>query len=158
MTVDKWIGGQPTDGETITVKECDQYQIESQFRIERVLQIGPTPSASDTIGSESIIVLYNSILQVPEEDDDPIEIPQKFIEPIQECLKWKVAQLIPDYTDKEIKGLEGYYLATVARYAGDIYRPPINEPISPWTNRRKAVTRGVKDQTASGIRWTNLPV
>lgn len=153
LTVDMWIGGTPAPAETVTVNECDAYQIETEFRIERVLQIGPTPASSDTIGSESILIECNSI-QLPSEDDDPIEIPRNYRRALQACLMWKAAERT-GADDNIVHILEANYQNSVRSKRGDIYRPPTDQIMSVVQNRRGRVRRyGVKDQDRRGIKWT----
>ena len=156
LTVDKWIGGQPTDGETVTVKECDQYQVEGEYRTQRVIRLGPTPSASDSVGAESMVVLYYAYPALPKVDSDPIEMDERYQKPLLRCLEWKAAERMGRPTD-EIVNLERFYDAVKSQYAGDIDRPPLNKPLTAWQNRQLASRRGVKDQTYSGRKWS-LPV
>jgi len=153
LTVDRWIGGLPVDGESVTAKECDKYQIQTDFRIERILQIGPTPSASDDAGSESLEILCNTVPRFPTQDDDPIEIPRQFERPIQACLMWKAAERAGD-DQSSVDRLEAKYDLIVRRYQGDINRPPIEEPITAWGNRRGgARLRERRFEDSRGIPW-----
>lgn len=156
LTVDMWIGGQPADAETVTVKECDQYQVEGEFRTQRVMRVGPTPSQSDTIGSESMMVLYYACPKLPTVDSDPIEMDERYKDPVLAALEWKAAERI-GAKHNEVNVLRDYYKLVSSEYRGDIDRPPLSQPLSAWNNRKLASRRGVKDQTASGRRWS-LPV
>ena len=153
MTVDKWIGGTPTDGQTITVKECDKYQIQTDFRLEKVMWLGPTPSADDTVGEESIEILCNTRPVLPVRDTDPIEIPIRYQEALQACLEWKAAERAGDETPK-VDQLQAKYHIIVRRFQGDVYRPPIDAPMSPWLNRKySGGSRGVRYMTPSGVKY-----
>lgn len=154
LTVDKWIGGLPTDGETVTVKECDAYQIEDRYNTERVIWIGPTVGASDTVGSESIVVEGIKVPTVPSEDDDPLEVPQHYEQPLFRCSEWQARLLAGDkYTPSEILAAESVYRETVRRYRGDVWRPALNKPINPFRNRKRARHFGRRDQTRNGLAW-----
>lgn len=153
LTVDKWIGGTPPDAESVTVKEADKYQVQTDFRIERVIQIAPTPSADDATGSESVEILCNCEPRFPTQDDDPIEIPRNYERPIHACLEWKAAERAGD-EQGAVDRLEVKYERIVVSYQGDINRPPIEEPISAWGNRRRG--RGIGErrfEDSRGIPW-----
>jgi hypothetical protein len=153
LTVDKWIGGTPSAGEEVTVKVCDKYQVQTDFRIERVLRIGPTPSNSDSIGSESLQILCNTEPRLPTQDDDPIELPRKFERPILACLRWKAAERAGD-EDAKVDRFELRYDTIVRTYQGDIYRPPLDEPISAWGLRRRGNRfRDRRFQDSRGIAY-----
>ena len=153
LTVDKWIGGIPTAGETVTVRECDKYQVQTEFRVEKVLWLKPTPSSSDTVGDESIELLVNSMINLPEEDDDPIEIPERYVDPILACLEWKAAERAGDARNV-VDGLRAVYKFTVRSYTGDIYRPPVEHTMTAWGNRGySGQGMGVKHQTLSGAKY-----
>ena len=153
MTVDKWIGGTPAGAETVTVKECDKYQIQTNFRLERVLWLGPTPSNNDAIGSESIEILCNTRPILPTKDSDPIEIPIRYMEPLQACLEWKAAERAGDESNTVINHKAVYELV-VKQFQRDVYRPPTEATISAWRNRMySGRRRGVRDQTPSGVKF-----
>lgn len=154
LTIDKWIGGLPTDGETVTVQECDQYQIEDAFATERVIWIGPPASSSDGVGSESIHMFGNRVPHMPQEDDDPLEIPEHYEQPMIACTKWQVADLAGIYTPGEVAAYKALYEAEMLPLRGDVFRPPMNKPISPFRNRvRRGGRLGRRDQTRNGLRW-----
>ncbi|MHC4509974.1 MAG: hypothetical protein ACYTAO_13615 [Planctomycetota bacterium] len=154
LTVDKWIGGLPTDGETVTVKECDQYQIEDAFATERQIWIGPPASSGDGVGSESIHMFGNRVPRMPQEDDDPLEIPEHYEQAMIACTKWQVADLAGIYTPAEVASYRTLYEVEMLPLSGDVFRPPMNKPISPFRNRvRRGVRHGRRDQTRNGLRW-----
>jgi hypothetical protein len=150
--VDKWIGGIPTAGETVTVRTCDEYQVEGEYRTQRVLQIGPTPTESDTIGSESICVLYYALPKLPLDDDDAIEMDERYKPPLLKALEWKAAER----WGKEfnyVMNLESVYKATANNYRGDLNRPDLRQPLTVSGNRSIATRYGLKNQVPSGIRY-----
>lgn len=153
IDVDKWIGGVPGAGETVTCRECDRYQIEGRHLNERVMWIGPTPSATASLGTENIEVLGNLRPPLPEEDDDPIAIPEEYKEAVLDCLVWQAARLKGEREPEELESLRMIYRNTAKDFQGDIFRPPIGEYISPWGNRRKSNRRGYRYRTPSGLRW-----
>lgn len=154
LTVDKWIGGLPAAGETVTVAECDQYSIEDRFSTQRQIWIGPPGTSSATSGSENIVMSGYRKPRMPQEDDDPLEIPQHYEIPLISCSRWQMAELMGIYTPAEILSYEEIYRREVRKYTGDVDRPPYNRPISPWRNRvRSAARYGRRDQTRNGLLW-----
>jgi len=154
LTVDKWIGGLPTDGETVTVIEADKYQVEDKYAGERQIWIGPPASSGATLGSENILMSGARVPRIPVEDDDPIEIPEHYEIPLISCVKWQVADLRGIYTPAELAAFRQLYKEEVRRYGSDVDRPPNNRPISPYRNRKRtAHSYGRRDQTSSGIAF-----
>jgi hypothetical protein len=154
LTVDKWIGGLPTAGETVTTHECDQYQIEDAFATERQIWIGPPASSSDGVGSESIKMYGNRVPRMPQEDDDPLEIEQHYEEVLIACVKWQVSDRAGIYTPAEVAAYRTLYQVEMVPLSSDAQRPPNDKPISPFRNRvRRGVRYGRRDQTANGLRW-----
>lgn len=153
LTIDKWIGGKPVDGETVTVHEADKYQIEDEFAGERQIWIGPPSRASAGLGSENILMSGARTPRIPVEDDDPIEIPERYELPLIEAVKWRVAVLRGIYSPGEIVAFRQLYKEEVRSYGSDVDRPPNNRPISPWRNRRTARSFGRRDQTSTGAVW-----
>jgi hypothetical protein len=142
------------DGETVTVAECDQYQVEDMFALERQIWIGPAPSSSDTLGSESLMMSGTRMPRIPQEDDDPIEIPEHYEQPLLACIKWQVADLRGILEPAEVLAYKFAYQQEVRGYRGDVFRPPFNRPISPWRNRVRTASRhGRRDQTRNGLAW-----
>ena len=94
--------------------------------------------------------------RLPEEDDDPIEIDEKYAPALKECLQWKAAERMGKFSPSELKVLEQMYLDTASKYTGDIYRPPVTALQNLWKNQRGrgAAARGVKDQGSSGVKWS----
>jgi len=143
LTVDMWIGGIPTAGEMVTCNVCDQYQVEGEFRTQRMLWIGPTPSESDALGSENIEVLYHAVPEMPKKDTDRIEMDERYRELLEECLEWK-AGVRTSKPLPEINALRQLYDNDVRKYQGDIYAPPLRKPLTVWGNRAKGGTRGIR--------------
>lgn len=155
LTVDKWIGGKPADGQTVTVKECDKYQIEDRMATQKCMWIGPTIDASDSIGSESIIIQYVRVPIMPEYDDDEIEIPQLYEQPLLQCAKWQAMKLRGVYAPADVINEEALYTNAVRPFLGNIFAPPINKPLNVWNNRNpRGVRRGeTRYTTPNGLRW-----
>ena len=152
LTVDKWIGGLPSAAETVTVVEADQYSIEDRFATERQIWIGP-PSEAAAEGDENILLSGYRKPRMPQEDDDPLEIPEHYEQPLIACSKWQVADLLGYITPAEVLSYENIYRQEVRKYGSDVDRPPSNRPISPWRNRRTAVRYGRRNQTPNGLTW-----
>ena len=161
LTVDKWIGGIPAAGETVTVKTCDEYQVEARVESYRSMWIAPTPSASDTVGTENVLVIGCQEPHIPDNDYELIEIPREYERVLKACLRWQMQ----DYSGIDVdnpgmlEGLRIGYETLARKFAGDIYAPPITRQLTTWGNRYPAV-RGVNDQTPNGLLWernTNWP-
>ena len=143
LTVDMWIGGIPVAGETVTCNECDQYQVEGEYRTQRMLWIGPTPDTSDTLGTENIEVLYHAVPEMPQKDTDPIEMDERYREILEICLEWK-AGVRTSKPLAEVNALKQIYDNEMRKYQGDIYAPPLRKPLTVWGNRAKGASRDIK--------------
>ena len=152
ITVDKWIGGKPTDAETVNIYTADKYQIQDKFTTEKTMWIGPTPDTSDSVGDESIIILYNELIQVPDEDDDPLEVDEMYEQPVLRCAEWQAATKTGIYNIGQLAEFEAVYRNTVRDYRGDVFAPPLG-PINPFNNRRGRGRIGYPHQTPNGLRW-----
>jgi hypothetical protein len=155
LTVDMWIGGTPLAGETVICYECDEYQIEGEYRTQRMLWLGPTPTTSDTLGTENIEVLYHACPEYPKKDTDLIELDEHYRELLQKAVEWKAGERTGKQA-AEVAALKQLYDLDVRKYQGDIYGPPLRRPLTVWGNRNLAARRGVKDQTPNGVKW-DLP-
>jgi len=153
LTVDKWIGGLPSAAETVTVLESEQYAIEDRFATERQIWIGPPVDAADSAGNRSILMTGYRKPRMPQEDDDPIEIQERYEQPLLAACRWQMADLMGIYTPAEVLSYEKIYRQGVSRYTSDVDRQPYNQPVSPFRNRRMAVRYGRKDQTRNGLLW-----
>ena len=155
LTVDKWIGGIPAAGETVTVKVCDNYQVETRVESYRSMWIAPTPSASDTVGEENILVIGCQEPHIPDNDYELIEIPREYERVLKACLRWQMQDYSGIDVDNpgQLHGLQMAYENMARKFSGDIYSPPITRQLTTWGNRHPAVT-GVNDQTPNGLRWT----
>lgn len=157
VDVDMWRGGQPADGEAVSVRECDEYQVESRFRTQRVMWITPAPSSSATLGTENLGIWFNATPTLPENDDDPLEVPNGYMEALVKGGMWKARFLQGIYNHKEISDMEQDYKDSAKEVMGDVFRAPPQETLSPWKNRRSVIRTkrwGAKDQGPSGGRWT----
>jgi hypothetical protein len=135
LSVDKWIGGLPDDGTSCVVKQCDSYQIETKGMIQRMAQIGPTPNQSDAIGTESVYMLYNKVPSLPEDDNDILEIDDRYKEVLFKCSYWQASQMSGKYNIQEITAFEAVYDLEASKYKEDINKPPIGQPNTVWGNR-----------------------
>jgi len=146
VDVNYWIGGKPTDGETVSIKDCDEYHVETKERTQRAIWIGPTPSASDTVGTESLEILYTSTPTIPDKDSDVLEIPDKYEQPLQRAGEWQAAILTGTFSRMELDGYERTYKMSVLPYKHDIFRPPMGRQLTVWGNRHNVRNAGRKYQ------------
>jgi len=151
LTVDKWIGGMPNDSTNCSVKRCDQYQIETKGLKQRVLQIYPTPDSSDTGGSESLIMLYNKVPDIPTDDDDVLEIDERYRPLLIKCAYWQANRLSGVYQTNPqfLEFLENDYKATVPYYESDSFAPPATESLSIWDNMKRVGNDGRRFEGSS---------
>lgn len=135
LTVDKWIGGNPADGEVVTVRESDTYQVEGKFRNEAVIWLRPTPAASDAVGEERIEINANTRPILPTQDDDPIEIDQQYSEALLQASIHAAARKKGNHTDVDLAGKNALYENEVQKVMGDIWQGT-NRQVNPSANRR----------------------
>lgn len=158
ITVSYWIGGIPTAGQAVTVRECDAYQFTTKAEIQPVIWIGPTCDESDSVGEERIVVSYAKCPVLPTADSDPIPFERKYERPFRECLKWQAWERTGLLADNPgaIAGLKRAYEVEARKYRGDIWNQPKGYAQSFWRNQRmsQTVARGVRDQVPSGIRYS----
>ena len=144
VDVNYWIGGKPADGETVSIKACDAFHVETKERGQKAIWIGPTPSASDTIGTESLEILYTSVPNLPDKDSDILEIPDKYEQPLQRAGEWQAAILTGTFSQNELTGFEGKYQRAVQLFKHDIFRPPMGKQLTVWGNRHSIRNAGRK--------------
>lgn len=137
-----------------TFEVGDTYQIESRERKERCLLISPVASASDGTGVESVYVSYYARPELPEYDDDEIEIDDRYEEVFSACLEYYVAKYSSKYTDDEKLKKEMIYDKKLRKHTGDVDEPPRDSPINLWENRKSGGTNGSSsNKTASGLKY-----
>jgi hypothetical protein len=153
LDVDKWIGGVPAAGQTVTVRACDKYQVETRPAIERVISIGPTPTTSDSLGKRSIVILSNRRPLEAQHDWEELEVPEKYRRPLYAAAYWMAAELTGIYTPAILSNYEQQYEREVADKRGDANINRVNAVMSPWLNRQRGGSRGTRYQGRSGITW-----
>jgi hypothetical protein len=153
LTVDRWIGGQPADGEVVNVRTCDQYEVRDKFRTERVMWLRPTPAEDDTLGTESMEVNYVSEPILPEEDADPIEIPRKYARPLFDCGVWRAALKKGNVSETELTRKEATYRRSAGEFMADVWAPPRTGMIYPYLNRLRGGYARSRYTTRSGASY-----
>ena len=153
IDVDYWIGGIPTDGEEVSVRECDRYQVESRFPTEPVMWITPAPNEDDTLGQESLEILYNRYPTMPENDSDLIPVPEKYRTPLLHCVRWQCYLMKGNTPEEKLIALEETYKRNVKDYLGDIWKVPRSRALTPWGNRYPSSARLHRYTTRSGARY-----
>ena len=153
LTVDKWIGGLPSAAETVTVYTCDQYQVESKFATQKLMWINPAPSDSDTLGEESLEILYNRMPHLPIRDSDPIEIPEKYSRPLVACCRWQAYFIQGNIAEDQVFVMEQRYNTAVRPFMADIWKTPRSSTLTPWKNRSPGRYREHRYTTSSGASY-----
>lgn len=156
VDVEYWIGGQPVDGETISIQTCDEYLIQSRFRTEKVMWIRPTPNANDPEGEENLHFLFNDTPELPERDGDPIEIDNHYWDPFFACCLWQCTIQKGSHGLAELTSLRTIYREVVKPYLKDAQEPPRNEPLRPIEAQRVSFPDR-SDTGPSGIAWDWRP-
>lgn len=149
IDVNYWIGGQPTDAEEVSISECDRYQVESRFATEPVLWINPAPDTDDTIGQESLELLYNRMPTLPVNDTDLIPVPERYSRPLLHCARWQCFLEKGNTPETALDRLEQRYENDVRKFMGDIYKPTRGKVITPWRNRSRGYYRRNRYAVAS---------
>ena len=156
LTVDRWIGGMPNANTACEVKKCDKYQIETQGLKQRVFCIAPTPDFSDDLGSASMVILYNKVPDIPDDDNDRLEIDDRYRPLLIKCAYWQSSKLSGVYTNNpaHLTFLEQEYKTASNDYSLDSQAPPASTPLSVWDNRIGRKTSGGRFEGAiSGLKY-----
>ena len=101
IQVDYWVGGPPSNGDTVTFKTSDLFSIESKFATKDMLWMSPVPSETD-VGIERLRLLYNVIPTKPDSDTNKLEIPDRNREEFFACLDWMVSRRAGIFSQAEI--------------------------------------------------------
>lgn len=154
LDVTMWIGGVPSAGEQVTVKSCDKYQIQTGPAIERVLDIGPTPSTTDTVGSESLVIVSNRRPIAPTYDWEELEIPEEYRRALYAAGDLMAAELTGLYGPDRLALYEARYQRAVSPVKGNVDKIEVDEVMSPYMNLQRG--RGIGRRymgVRSGIVW-----
>jgi hypothetical protein len=135
IVVTEWIGGNPVDGEVVTIQSCDEYQVETRPHIEPTIYIGPTPSSSDANGVRSMLALYIKKPFIPTQDWQFIDIPDKYRMALYKCVDWQCHVLAGNKNVTELAKYEEVYDREALKFAGDIDRGPKGEIMTVMGNR-----------------------
>lgn len=153
IDVDEWIGGTPVAGETISIKSCDQYQVETRPQIQPVMWLGPTPNDSDANGVRSIEVIFIKQPFVPEYDWQMIDIPDKYRIALYKCCSWQAADLAGSLDITKVDRYQQSYEMEVAKLLGDSMDVPYGEVMTPYTNRIGRGVKATRYTTHSGVSY-----
>jgi len=156
LTVERWIGGMPNANTVCSVKKCDQYQIETKGLKQRVFCIAPTPDFNDDLGTASIIMLYNKVPDLPDDDNDRLEIDDRYRPLLIKCAYWQSSKLSGVYTNNptHLTFLEQEYRTSMNDYSLDSQAPPASTPLSVWDNRMGRGGSGGRFEGAiSGLKY-----
>lgn len=142
ITVEMWIGGVPANGESLTVKECDEYRLETEPLLQQEIWLKPTPSTSDNVGEERLHVEFDRDPYIPTEDWQYVDIPPKWEDALKACCRWQSAILAGSHSATQLDNFKTEYLSEVSDRYGDIHQTAKGEILSPWLNRRAGQTSG----------------
>jgi hypothetical protein len=131
----------------------DHYQIEDRMRKEKCLLISPVPSGNDSAGTESIHISYLARPELPEYDDDDIEIDDRYEDTFYLCLEFYVGRYSSKYSAGEIEGKKQIYEKELKKHVGDINEPPSDHPVNLFGNRQNGAKGASSDRTGSGLHY-----
>jgi hypothetical protein len=138
LTVTAWIGGVPADGETVTVRSCDAYVIETRPMIQPVIWLKPTPSSSDTPGTERMHVSYDKEPFLPTQDYEYLDIPVQFTDAFYACCAWQVSMQTGTHSPAQVQKYKEMYEQELAVFGGNIHQVARGQIITVWGNRQAA--------------------
>lgn len=153
IDVVEWIGGLPSAGETVTIQECDEYEVLTTPNIEPVIYLGPTPTTSDDAGTRSMVADYVKRPFFPEHDWQYVDIPDKYRTVLYRCVEWQaqiLAGTLPPATVK--KQYQDVYDIEATKFAGDIDRGPKGDVMTVGGNRSPRVIER-QHTTHSGVPY-----
>jgi len=153
VDVEKWIGGRPVDGEVVTTRACDEYQVETEPRIQPVVWLKSTPSTSDTEGEERLWASFDEKPYVPTEDWQYIDVPDKWEDALRACCEWQTAKLSGTHTTRQINDYRQIYLDEVRGHQGDIHEVARGEIMTVYGNRFRSGSGHEYTGVNSGIPW-----
>ena len=120
--------------------------------------ISPPVTSSVTLGTENLEVWFNAMPTLPENDDDPLEIPHDgYMNALVKCGMWKSRFLQGIYNHIEIAGMENDYRNSAREVMGDSKQSSPQKTVSAWENRQSGRRKrrwGERDQGPSGGRYT----
>lgn len=154
LDVERWIGGVPSAGETVTVRSCDRYQVQTRPAIERVMCLGPTPTTTDTGGSESLLILSNRRPLEALNDYEELEVPEEYRRPLFQAGYWMAAELTGIYGPEQLSNYQVMYERAVLPYQGNVHKTKLSAVMSPYTNRARSRHLGRRYMgTRSGVAF-----
>jgi len=135
LTVTCWIGGIPAAGEVVTVWASDGYTVETRPMIQPVMWLAPTPSSSDTEGTERLWISYDIEPYLPTLDWHYLDIPQRYTDCFYACCEWQVSRQTGTHKPPAVAQYKKLYEDEVAVFGGDIHEIARGEIITVWNNR-----------------------
>jgi len=154
LDVQEWIGGLPSAGEAVTVRSCNRYQVQTRPAIERVMCIGPTPTTTDTGGSESLLILSNRRPVEALKDYEELEVPEEYRRPLYMAAYWMAAELTGLYGPEQLSNYQLMYERTVLPYQGNVHKTKLSAVMSPYLNRVRSRHMGRRYQgVRSGVAF-----
>lgn len=153
IDVVEWIGGSPSAGETVTIQECDEYEVLTTPHIEPVIYLGPTPTTSDDPGDRSMVADYVKRPFFPDHDWQYVDIPDRYRTVLYRCVEWQAQILAGNMAPALVKrDYQNVYDVEATKFAGDIDRGPKGDVVTVGGNRSPRATERPYT-TRSGITY-----
>jgi len=134
VDVECWIGGVPASGEIVTIRECDEFHIETRPMIQPEFWLRPTPSVSDTEGNEKLWLNFDIEPYMPTKDYEYIDIPAQYKDVFTACIEWMVSRQTGTHKPNVIAQYKGLYDTEVLVFQGDIHSGNTGEIMTPYGN------------------------
>lgn len=150
ITVTCWIGGVPVDGEVVTIRACDEYAVETCPRIQPFLWLYPTPSTSDTPGTERLWIEHDIQPYLPTRDHEFLDIPERYTDCFYSCVEWHAARQTGTHNPRAVAEYKQLYEDELLKFQGDIHEVPRGEIITPWSNRHPGSHGSANQGVVSG--------
>ena len=145
-----WIGGVPGPGETVTTRPCDEYSVQTRPMIQPEIWLRPTPSTSDSVGTERLWISFDIQPFLPTEDYEYLDIPEKFLDAYKACLEWTVSMQTGTHKPKAVAEYKQLYVDELLTFQGDIHEVARGQIMTPWGNRYPTNSRQGNMGTNSG--------
>jgi hypothetical protein len=116
--------------------------------------IGPTPTTTDTGGSESLLILSNRRPVEALNDYEELEVPEEYRRPLYMAAYWMAAELTGLYGPEQLSNYQVMYERTVLPYQGNVHKTKLSAVMSPYLNQIRSRHMGRRYQgVRSGVAF-----